>query len=222
MYSIHGQAPVRHQAQPLEFVKPTHAWRFLGEHITAIPDAVYPPNPKVVKAVQEFEPEAVFLFVRSAYVSPAGTEHVFGRHAVAIAPRDRQARHQVVRALHPTLTPSPRFPLVLDSIWQDRSVSLIPDLKVFGYKPLDWEFYHAAKKAWIEMKETPVDTAEKDARRDYEGYTQSTAEAKAKVDAEADYRFDHVTNKGRTIRDEIMSLTHEDARRLGMSRRRAS
>lgn len=216
MYQIDGYSRIKTDPHNFEFNRKGGEWRFVGEEISGVPDAMYPPDEKVVQAIKAFEPEFVPLWIRSAYESPAGSLHIFGRHAIAVSPRDPEMRHQVIRALMPTGQRSPSYPLVINDILQDRSVEIVPSLKVYGYKPFDWGVYHAARASWNARKGTQ--NAERDAADYFRDFTDSRASALARSEAEADYRFDHVTNHGRTIKAEFDAMTASDWANLGQQK----
>lgn len=114
-----------------------------------------------------------------------------------------------------------RRPILVEEIIQNEAEQIIPDLKVYGYAPLDWEFYYKAKRGWYETKKRRELAAEDpEAEKEATAYLTARDEAKAKgqaaQDSEADYRFDFASNKGKKIRDAILGLTHEECRQLGI------
>lgn len=201
-------------------------WEFWTETISACGSEMYPWDPAVVKAIREFEPDFCPLWVTTTYKAPSGGFKVFGRHAIGIDTRShiQEGKHHPVRVLTTCWgLNAGRRPIVVEELIQNPHEQVIPDLKVFGYAPLDWDFYYRAKASHYEQKkkrEQALDDPE--AEREAEAYirakNESDAREKKAADDEADYRFDFVSNKGQKIRDEILGLTHAEYRALGMSR----
>ena len=201
-------------------------WQFWSETISACGSETYPVDPAVVKAIREFEPDFCPLWVTTVYLSPAGSFKVFGRHAIGIDCKShvQEGKHHPVRVWTASYGVNKgRRPILVEELLQNEDEQLIPDLKVFGYAPMDWGFYHKARRSWYEQKKKLEQYAsDPDATKEATDYLEakrtSDAKEKASMDAEADYRFDFVSNKGRKIRDEILGMTHEEYRRLGVSR----
>lgn len=216
MYTIDGYKRMDVAPQHFEFTKPKDAWRFLGEQISCVPDVEYPWDPAIVKAIRAFEPEFVPFFVRSRYVSPTGGEYIFGRHGLAVAPRIPERRHQIIRPLMPSTTAGPRYPIVMNDILQDKTNRIVPELSVFGFMKFDWALYHKAKRSWWDLKHNEsTQTAERDAA----DYQRESGDAALRVlqaqEAESDYKFDHETNKGKTIKSAFEAMSASDWANLG-------
>lgn len=64
-------------------------WREVAVEYTCVPDVMYPWDPKVMRAINVFAPDAVPLWVRWVFRSPEDEENpidvVFGRHALGRA-----------------------------------------------------------------------------------------------------------------------------------------
>ena len=212
---------------PWEMKKKGDVWCFVAETISACGSEAYPVDPAIVKAIREFEPDFCPLWVTTTYRSPAGSYKVFGRHAIGIDCKThvQEGQHKPVRVWTATYgVNAGRRPILVEELIQDEKVELIPELKVYGYAPMDWGFYHKARKSWYEQKRklelySNDPDAEKEAKAYLEAKEEADAKAKKAVDDEADYRFDFVSNKGKKIRDEILGMTHEEYRALGAQRR---
>lgn len=61
-------------------------YRFIGMFYTCVPDPVYPWDPKLMKLIREFAPDAVPLWVHWVFRTPRDIEDerdvIFGRHAL--------------------------------------------------------------------------------------------------------------------------------------------
>lgn len=209
-----------------EMRKKGDVWEFMDEAISACGSEMYPVNEVIVKEIRKFEPDFCPLWVTTVYRSPAGSYKVFGRHAIGIDCRShvQEGNHKPVKVLTATYgVNAGRRPILVEELLQNEDEQLIPDLKVFGYAPMDWGFYHKARSSWHQQKvkrEQAKDDpeAEKEAQAYLDARIEANAKEKAALDAEADYRFDFVSNKGRKVRDEILGMTHAEYRALGVAR----
>lgn len=209
---------------PWEMKRKGDVWQFWAENVSAVGSEMYPWDERVVKAIREFEPDFCPLWVTTTYRSPAGTFEVFGRHAIGIDCKNhfQEGSHPPVKVWGAAYgVNAGRRPILVESILQDEKVQVIPDLKVFGYKPLDWGTYYELKGGWYATKKAK-DESRNDADKEAADYIRakeaSDAKEKKAMDEEADYRFDFVSNKGKKIRDEILGMTHEQYRALGIAR----
>lgn len=82
-------------------------WREIDTQYTCVPDPTYPWDPKIMKAIQEFAPDAVPLWVHWVFMSPKETGNpqlvVFGRHALGRAVRNPGSQLEPFRCLMPTM-----------------------------------------------------------------------------------------------------------------------
>lgn len=122
-------------------------WRDLGMEISCIPDAVYPWDREVLRAVREFDPGVVPIWVRWIFLSPQDTGEpevvVFGRHGIARRlPRDPKSPEPVPLQIMGFESGRPQpHPHLIEFIWmgaRDKRASDLPG----AYKPFDWEMYH--------------------------------------------------------------------------------
>jgi hypothetical protein len=211
---------------PWEMKRKGDVWQFWAETVSACGSEAYPVDPAVVKAIREFEPDFCPLWVTTVYKAPSGGFKVFGRHAIGIDCKThiQEGKHHPVKVLTATYgVNAGRRPIIVEELVQNTDVQIIPELKVFGYAPMDWGFYHKARRGWYEQQKKRADyahdlEAEKEAADYINAKADSEARQKKSLDEEADYRFDFVSNKGKKIRDEILGLTHEQYRALGAMR----
>jgi hypothetical protein len=211
---------------PWEMKRKSDVWQFWAETISAVGSETYPVDPAVVKAIREFEPDFCPLWVTTTYRSPAGGFRVFGRHAIGIDCKNhfQEGKHRPMKVWGATYgVNAGRRPILVEELIENPDVQIIPDVKVFGYSPMDWGFYHKARRSWYEQKlkreqyANDVE-AEKEAQAIYSARLEADAKAEKSMNDEADYRFDFVSNKGKKIRDEILGMTHEEYRALGLAR----
>lgn len=142
-------------------------WRQVKVEYSCIPDAVYPWNPLVLKAIWEFAPDAVPLWVRWVFRSPQDEENphdvVFGRHALG-----RRIEHLQMERLdfHCTMPSMPCQGLTFEKpnrIWfihegespKERNVDLPGD-----YLPFDATIYDKAEAAAVGFRMTDKEYAD--------------------------------------------------------------
>lgn len=216
-HSYHHRGPVKPFAVDHELRSRHDGWQFVDEVISACGSEAYPWDPAVIKALREIEPDACPLWVTSVYLSPAKTIHKFGRHAIGIDTKnhDQESSRPALRVWTASYgVNAGRRPIVVDSLLQDRKVRIVPELAVFGYVPFGWQVVAEAKRsAWERRHQLDP---EKEAIR-YEAETrEEVASQKAKLDAEADYGFDHDTNRGQKVIDAIQKLSTSEMKALGV------
>lgn len=127
------------------------------------------PDPAVVKAIRVFAPNYVPLWVTKAYVSPAGTEHVYGYHAFGLHTFDPESSEEddaiggePVTVLRPTHGWPARFsggritsPYILsikweEGSWQDRCN--VPEIPI----PYDMRAEWWMKRTWHRIQKEKV------------------------------------------------------------------
>lgn len=219
---LRGALPIEVPDAEFEIRKKGDVWAFVDETISAVGSELYPWNPEVVKAIREFEPDFCPLWVTSVYRSPAGSYKVFGRHAIGIDCKShmQEGSHAPVKVWTATYgVNAGRRPILVESLLQDQDVKVVPELSVFGYAPLDWGFYYKAKEGWYQTRKAKLEAradAEKEAAEYIAASQEATAKAKKALDDEADYRFDHETNRGQKIKDAFRGMTAADWRAMGV------
>jgi hypothetical protein len=119
--------------------------------ISCIPDAMYPWDPVVVKAIHEFDRNVIPVWVTKVYRAPdTGGFRKIGLHAIAshVPAINRHGPPQeiVYKALMPTLGGPRERPTQLDLYNANRGVGL------FGweYIPFDWRIYRLLRSMYDE------------------------------------------------------------------------
>lgn len=204
----------------VEFRRPSEVWQFVDEHISAVGSETYPWNPEIVKAIREFEPDFCPLWVVSVYVSPAGTIEKFGRHAIGkdyrfYDPDEKVKPFKVHTASYGVN--AGRRPVMITDILQNKDVRVIPDLSVFGYRPLDWTVYYAAKKDhWVRKHSVEQDVdpgiaafRKADAIRQAE--EEETQRKRDAINEKASYGWDFDTDRGKKLKNPYVYLAKGNA-----------
>lgn len=127
-------------------------WRELGVSYSCIPDPVYPWSPEVLKAIWEFDPGVIPLWVRWAFLSPDGEVVVFGRHAIGRRVRDPHT------AIWPMQVEMPSFPCNGVRFERPNLIEMIllgdPDPRAAdlpgAYQPFNWNLYKLLRKSYLE------------------------------------------------------------------------
>lgn len=155
-------------------------WRDLGMEFSCIPDPMYPWDPAVVKAIREFDPTFIPVWIRWVFMKPldeAGSYQtvVYGRHALG----------RVVKNPHGTLEPFPvempsmpcqgiwfSRPNMIERFWMGPQQGELPGC----YLPFDWSLWKFCRESYLEtsakkLKELTVD-ATKDTKERREAATQ--------------------------------------------------
>lgn len=130
--------------------KHPRAYRTHWTTVSAIPDAVYPYDPAVVRAIREFDPNVIPLFVRRAYKATTGQVVVRGFHAFASHrwnPSGKPASWTNL-VLMPTYSNAPR-PTHMDLHLEDRNQRKGDGLPG-AYVPFDWRQYHGLRALYDE------------------------------------------------------------------------
>lgn len=190
MYTITHKArrPFHRPEYSFDFRKRGQDWEYLGEWISAVEPEGYGWDPAIIKAIRKFDPYFVPIWVKTAYRSPAGTIHTFGRHGFARSVPVTEAKHREVRCWVPAYgINAGRKPNVFVGVHEDRSNPPVPELGVGGFLPFNWDTYEMLRVAW--QTQRSADEAEKDALAMQAAEEARTTKIKKSVQDEADYRF---------------------------------
>jgi hypothetical protein len=131
-------------AAPLRSTAP--GWLFQGQEISCIPDVAHPWDLKVVRAIQEIDPDIVPIWVKYIYKEPAdwGTNrtHIIGRHGLALV--DKTPGTEINP--FPCAMPGKRVlgstpPNKIEHIFKGLDDSRASDLPG-TYVPFNWEIYN--------------------------------------------------------------------------------
>jgi hypothetical protein len=127
-------------------------WLFVGEHYSCIPDAQYPWDPAVVKAIQEFCPDAVPILIKSlwqrSWSETSPLDHMqLVRHGIARCVRDPlMATHQFYCEM--PANHDGRVPNYIEVNWYDRANRPWGHDLPGEYLPFDWELYYALRMGY--------------------------------------------------------------------------
>ena len=132
-------------------------WRFLGEAYSCIPDAVYPWDPAVVRAIREFCPDVVPMTIRTVWKS----SRLDGEPRTMVL-----VRHSIARAIRDPICPIHRFhcempstgvsgvrltrPNYIELNWYDKEVRPWGFDLPGEYLPFDWELYESLRLAYVD------------------------------------------------------------------------
>lgn len=153
-------------------------WRLAGLYFSCVPDPCYPPDPAILRAARESDPDLIYMVVRwvfkpEASRSDGGIPQVFTRHALG--------RH----VTHPAAGKELFFvdmPAYADFAAPNQLDRILPDFDdetVPAYAPLEWDAYWAP---WTQL------TAKEFRARFVEGPKERYAREKAAVQLEIEGR----------------------------------
>lgn len=131
-------------------------WRFITEIYSCIPDAAYPWDPAIVRAIREFCPDAQPISIRTVWKSSALDGNVqtmvLLRHGIARAVRDPIAP---IHSFYCHMPSTPRSihlsrPNYIEVNWYDKQIRPWGYDLPGAYLPFDWEFYKSLRTAYID------------------------------------------------------------------------
>jgi hypothetical protein len=133
-------------------------WRYLGETYSCIPDAVYPWDPAVVRAIREFCSDAVPISIRSVWKSSRldgePRTMVIVRHGLARSIRDPIAPIHHFDCIMPSTPvsggvrlPKPNY---IELNWYDKEVRPWGYDLPGAYLPFDWELHACLRRAYVD------------------------------------------------------------------------
>lgn len=127
-----------------------NAWRSIGIDIKVIPDAAYPWDPAVLRAIHEFDQNIIPLMVTKAYQAQTGEIRLFHFHAIGSHlwnPSERPAEW-TSRVEMPT-SGNWKRPTHMDLHLENRTVEARPVRGLpGGYMPFDWGVYHGLREQY--------------------------------------------------------------------------
>jgi len=168
-------------------------WRDLGMEYSCIPDATYPWDPQVLRAIWAFDPGAIPLWVRWAFLSPSdGQEKVviFGRHGIGRRVRNPHSD------LHPLLVSMPPMPCQGVRFERPNLIELVavgkPDARASDlpgeYMPFGYQLVKHLRKQYLEASAKDifkVAVTDKKLAADAAGAKARADEAYRRADVEA-------------------------------------
>jgi len=102
---VKAPPPISYPVASSPFTAP--GWREIDVAYSCIPDPVYPWDPVVMKAILEFAPDAVPMWVHWVFLSPQETGNpevvVFGRHALGRRIQNKTSELEPFRCAMPTM-----------------------------------------------------------------------------------------------------------------------
>lgn len=130
-------------------------WLFAGEQYTCVPDAQYPWDPAVVKAIREFCPDAQPILIKSLWQrswsesSPLDTMMLV-RHGIARSVRDPIQRPHYFQCEMPSVKTGVSLtrPNYIEVNWYDRENRPWGHDLPGSYLPFDWELYHCLRMGY--------------------------------------------------------------------------
>lgn len=151
-------------------------WREVDVAYSCIPDPVYPWDPVVMRAIQEFAPDAVPMWVHWVFLSPGDTGNpqlvVFGRHALGRRIRNMTSELEPFRCAMPTMpcqgltferpnriwfihegSPNPEHPSLPGTFLPfDGSILDRAKRSAIGFRMTEKEFIEHLRDEWIERE----------------------------------------------------------------------
>jgi len=154
------QEAVRNSAR-FEIKDSPTGWALLPEYpmYQVVPDAQYPWDVDIVKAMRTIDPRVVPLWVTWAYKPPIDCPdkgvYVTGRHAIGLANMDPKIEQQDFSVLMPT-TPiggmTFKRPTVIHKIYH---VAPETDERIGGFVPYSWWMYYNLREEYVGDKSNP-------------------------------------------------------------------
>lgn len=138
-------------------------WLFLGEFYSCVPDAEYPWDPAVVRALREFCPDAIPIIIRSVWqwsnygeLGHLAEPIILKRHGLARSIRDPILPIHNFHCEMPC-TPYPGLlipgrdladcrPNYIEVNWYDKEIRPHGFDLPGAYLPFDWEFFHSLRR----------------------------------------------------------------------------
>jgi len=182
------------------------AYRTLWTAVSVVPDVLYPSDPAVVRAIREFDPNVIPLFVRRAFRASTGQVVVRGFHAFASHRWNpsRKPASWTKHVLMPTYSNAPR-PTHMDLHLEDRT-QRIGDGLPGGYVPFDWRQYHGLRAMYDEWSDK-----QKLQFVEEHGAAAKARLARKKAEAFVAERF---ATKGHELKGHVARFDKTDAERL--------
>jgi len=176
--------------QPVSFAKRGDVIREIHCDITTVSSETYPWDLAILRSIWAIEPEVVPVWIRRAYITPAGSEHVFGYHGLYRYRAIPDTQRPVVPELHRigVVSVGRRFNrpnvewLVLEG---DSPAPGWPGI----FLPFTWRTYQDLRKAWYFSQFVVEDNA-KLAKTIVEQAAEKVAKKEAALRKEQDYRWD--------------------------------
>lgn len=141
-YNAYAQSLV-HERKVRDSASKAPGWRDLGQEISCIPDAIYPWDRDVLRAIREFDPGVVPIWVRWMFQHEDGEIIKIGRHGIArrLPKSPTGMSHEELKISgYESFGAQPK-PHLIEFIWQGEKDKRGSDLPG-AYKPFDWSLYY--------------------------------------------------------------------------------
>lgn len=167
-------------------------WREMEVVYSCVPDPAYPWDPTVMRAIREFAPDAVPMWVQWVFLSPGDTGNpetvVFGRHALGRAIRNLTSELEPFRCAMPSMPcqgltferpnriwfvheggPSPQSPALPGSFLPfDGSILDRARRSAIGFRMTEKEFVEEMRRELIDRRREEEDRSRKALEEDME------------------------------------------------------
>lgn len=171
-----------------------------------MPDALYPFDPAVWRAIREFDPNTLILMTKRAYRAPTGEVRVFRYHTLAShrwSPANRPD-YRLSSVLTPTWLNMPQ-PTHVDLHLENRKERTGDGLPG-AFVPFDWRVYHALRASYREWEF-------KDAKRYMDEKGERALAQQARL-AALERVAERVRKDGKWLKERFSRIDKHDAERL--------
>lgn len=194
-------------------------WLHLGNYFSCVPDAQYPWDPAVLRAIRVFCPDAVPILVRSVFqwsnyneLGHLGEPMILVRHGMARAVRDIGIVEHPFHCEMPIHAP-PGFripgrtlaacrPNQIWDVWHDKQIRPWSQDMPGLYLPFDWDYYYALRRGEdlrIKMLRESVRREDEKGQMVARGAADVTSDADQKL--HADRRHSRADDRSYAFRD---------------------
>lgn len=200
-------------------------WREVDVAYSCVPDSAYPWDPQIMKAIQEFAPDAVPMWVHWVFLSPHETGNpqvvVFGRHALGRRVQNMTSELEPFRCAMPTM---PCQGLTFERpnrIWFIHEGSTNPEHPDLPgtFLPFDGSILDRAKKSAIGFRMTEREFVAMMKEEFIEKERKAKALRKQQLDDDMAYRqrdFEAYARKQLNNVSEVEAKEYVDARDRGL------
>jgi hypothetical protein len=179
----------------LDYDNNATGWREIGMFFSCVPSELYPWDPDVLKAIWEFDPGVIPIWVRWVFQAPAEDSNhfetvVFGRHALGRYVDNPSEGTVTFKPGQVTMPDMPcqgvkfKTPNILIRILEGFPIPGAPSDLPHEYVPFDWRVYYKLRRDYLENI-----TAKEYARKEMERIETQRAKRKADLEAEHAYRM---------------------------------
>lgn len=147
----YAQAQIAAHTRAIQVSDVAPGWHMLDESYSAIPHALYPFDPAVLRAIRVFCPDVIPITITTTWIKPDDdiyTPMKLVRHGLARAVRNPVCPTHEFHCDMPASASRRAIPNYIEVNWYDK------ELRDFGhdlpgnYLPFDWDFYYAMEKSY--------------------------------------------------------------------------